>query len=226
MATVMMNIDEIVSKPREIIFQRKAESVIEKMKRRNINGMYCRTTKEAVAQICRMIPEKSVVALGGSVTIMQSGLLDELRRKNVDLLDRYRPGITSAEVEAVMARGMTADIQLMSCNAVTSDGKLVNEDGRGNRVAGLIFGPKKVIMMVGVNKIVSSVEDGITRIREIAAPLNCLRLGLDTPCVHTGFCDDANCFPPERVCSQITIIESNRPKDRLTVVFVGEELGY
>ena len=226
MATVMMNIDEIVSKPREIIFQRKAESVIEKMKRRNINGMYCRTTKEAVAQICRMIPEKSVVALGGSVTIMQTGLVDELRRKNIELLDRYRPGLSPEEIEALMARGMTADVQLMSCNAVTSDGKLVNEDGRGNRVAGLIFGPKKVIMMVGVNKIVSSVEDGITRIREIAAPLNCLRLGLDTPCVHTGFCDDANCFPPERVCSQITIIESNRPKDRLTVVFVGEELGY
>lgn len=226
MATVMMNIDDIVTKPREIIFQRKAESVIEKMKKRNINGIYYRTTKEAVTEICRMIPEKSIVALGGSVTIMQTGLLEELRRKNVELLDRYRPGITPEEVEAVMVRGMTADVQLMSCNAVTSDGKLINEDGRGNRVSGLIFGPKKVIMMVGVNKIVSSVEDGITRIREIAAPLNCLRLGLDTPCVHTGFCDDANCFPPERVCSQITIIESNRPKDRLTVVFVGEELGY
>jgi hypothetical protein len=226
MASVMMNIDEIVAKPREIIFQRKAESVIQNLKKRNINGVYFRTTTEAVAEICRMIPDGATVALGGSVTIMQSGLLDELRRRKVDLLDRYRPGITAEEVEAVMARGMTADIQLMSCNAVTADGKLVNEDGRGNRVAGLIFGPKKVIMMVGVNKIVPTVEDGIKRIREIAAPLNCMRLGLDTPCVRTGFCDDANCLPPERVCSQITIIESNRPKDRLTVVFVGEELGY
>jgi hypothetical protein len=226
MATVMMNIDEIVSKPRELIFQKKAESVIENLKKRNINGLYFRTSKEAVAEICRMIPEGASVALGGSVTIMQTGLLDELRRKNVELLDRYRPGITTEEVEAVMVHGMTADVQVMSCNAVTADGKLVNEDGRGNRVAGLIYGPKKVIMMVGVNKIVPTVEDGITRIREIAAPLNCVRLGLDTPCVHTGFCDDSNCFPPARVCSQITIIESNRVKDRLTVVFVGEELGY
>ncbi len=226
MAPVMMNIEDIVAKPREIVFQRKAESVIQNLKKRNINGIYCRTTKEAVAEVCRMIPEGATVALGGSVTIMQSGLLDELRRKNIDLLDRYRSGITAEEVEAVMARGMTADVQLMSCNAVTSDGKLVNEDGRGNRVAGLIFGPKKVIMMVSVNKIVPSVEDGIKRIREIAAPLNCIRLGLDTPCVRTGFCDDDNCFPPERVCSQITIIESNRQKGRLTVVFVGEELGY
>jgi len=80
--------------------------------------------------------------------------------------------------------------------------------------------------MVGVNKIVRTVEDGITRIREVAAPLNCIRLGLDTPCTRTGFCDDDNCHAPARVCSQITIIESNRVKDRLTVVLVGEELGY
>jgi hypothetical protein len=188
--------------------------------------MYFATAKEAIHEICRSIPEGASVALGGSVTIMQTGLLDELRKKKIELLDRYRPGITNEEVEAVMARGMTADILLMSCNAVTADGKLVNEDGRGNRVAWLIFGPKKVIMMVGVNKIVRTVEDGITRIREIAAPLNAVRLGLDTPCTRTGFCDDGNCHPPQRVCSQISIIESNRAKDRLTVVFVGEELGY
>jgi hypothetical protein len=226
MATVMMNIEDIVSKPREMIFQRKAESVIEKLKKRNINGIYFRSGKAAVEAISGMIPEQATVALGGSVTIMQTGLLDELRRMKIELLDRYRPGITAEEVEELMVRGMTADIQIMSCNAVTADGKLVNEDGRGNRVAGLIYGPKKIIMMVGVNKIVPTMEDAITRIREIAAPLNCIRLGLDTPCVHTGFCDDLNCFPPARVCSQITIIESNRVKDRLNVVFVGEELGY
>ncbi|HTY36726.1 MAG TPA: LUD domain-containing protein, partial [Bacteroidota bacterium] len=133
---------------------------------------------------------------------------------------------TSDEVEKLMVRSMTADVQVMSCNAITADGKLINEDGRGNRVAGLIIGPRKIFMLVGVNKIVSSVEDGIRRIREIAAPLNCVRLGLDTPCVHTGFCDDENCHPPARVCSQLTIIESNRTNDRLNVFFVGDQLGY
>lgn len=226
MATILMDLNQIVTKPREVIFQKKAEHVIENLRKRNINAIYCPGTKEAVAEISRLIPERSTVALGGSVTVMQSGLLDALRKMNVELLDRYRPGITNEEVETVLARGTTADVLLMSCNAVTADGKLVNEDGRGNRVAGLIFGPKKVIMMVGVNKIVRTVEDGITRIREIAAPLNCMRLGLDTPCSRTGFCDDANCHPPGRVCSQISIIESNRVMDRLTVVFVGEELGY
>ncbi len=226
MANIMMDLNQIVTKPRTVIFQKKAECVIENLKKRNINGIYCPSAREAVAEICRLVPERATVALGGSVTVMQSGLLDALRTMNVELLDRYRPGITNEEVESVMARGTTADVLLMSCNAVTADGKLVNEDGRGNRVAGLVFGPKKVIMMVGVNKIVPTVEAGITRIKEIAAPLNCLRLGLDTPCSRTGFCDDGNCHPPERVCSQISIIESNRVKDRITVVFVGEELGY
>lgn len=226
MAEIMMNLNDVVTKPREIIFQKKAEQVIEHLRKRNINGVYVRTAKEAIAEICRLIPDGASVALGGSVTVMASGMLDELRKRRVELLDRYRPGITNEEVETVMARGTTADVLLMSCNAVTADGKLVNEDGRGNRVAGLVFGPKKVIMMVGVNKIVRTVEDGITRIREVAAPLNAVRLGLDTPCTRTGFCDDEKCYPPQRVCSQISIIESNRVKDRLNVVFVGEELGY
>jgi hypothetical protein len=226
MAAIMMDMDQIVTKPREIVFQKKAQCVIENLRKRNINGIYCARTEEAVEKICSLIPDRATVALGGSVTVMQSGLLDALRKMNIELLDRYRPGITNEEVEKVMERGTTADVLLMSCNAITSDGKLINEDGRGNRVAGLVFGPKKVIIMAGVNKIVRTVEDGITRIREIAAPLNCVRLGLDTPCSTTGFCDDTNCLPPARVCSQISIIESNRIKDRLTVVFVGEELGY
>lgn len=226
MANIMMNLNEIVRKPREIIFRKKAETAIESLKKRNINARYCPTATEAVEEICRAIPERSTVALGGSVTVMQSGLLDALRTMNIELLDRYRPGITKEEVEAAMIRGATADVLVMSCNAVTADGKLVNEDGYGNRVAGLVFGPKKVILMVGVNKIVRTLEDAMTRIKEIAAPLNCLRLGYDTPCSRTGFCDDGNCHPPARVCSQISIIESNPVKDRLTVVFVGEELGY
>jgi hypothetical protein len=222
----MMDMNEIVAKPKETIYQRKAEFVVGSLKRRNINAWYCRTAAQAVVEICRLVPPQATVALGGSVSVMQSGLLVALRSLNIELLDRYRPGISNDEVERIMLRGMTADILVASCNAVTADGKLVNEDGRGNRVAGLIFGPRKVILMVGVNKIVSSVEDGLTRIKDIAAPMNCIRLGLDTPCARTGFCDDDNCYAPARVCSQITIIESNRIKDRLNVFLVGEELGY
>jgi hypothetical protein len=226
MANVMTDTHEIVTKPKEIVFQRKAEHVIENLKKRNISAIYCRTCKEAVSEIRKLIPDGATVALGGSVSVIQSGMLDVLRGMNINLLDRYRMGITNEEVEEILRRGVAADVLLMSSNAVTADGKLVNEDGRGNRVAGLIFGPKKVIVMVGVNKIVPTVEDGIARIKNIAAPLNCIRLGADTPCAHTGFCDDANCHAPARVCSQIVITESSRAKDRITVVLVGEELGF
>ena len=226
MSTVMMDLNEIVAKPKEIIYQRKAEFVIENLKKRNINACYHRTAAEAIVEICKLIPQQATVALGGSVSVMQSGLLEALRSMNIELLDRYRPGISNDEVERIMVRSMSADVLVASCNAITADGKLVNEDGRGNRVAGLIFGPRKVILMVGVNKIVPSVERGLARIKDIAAPMNCIRLGLDTPCVRTGFCDEVNCYPPARVCSQITIVESNRPKDRLNVFLVGEELGY
>jgi hypothetical protein len=226
MENVMTDAHEIITKPKEIIFQRKAERVIENLAKRNISAIYCRTCKQAVSEIRKLIPEGATVALGGSVSIIQSGMLDALRSMNIALLDRYRMGITNEEVEEILRRGVAADVLLMSCNAVTVDGKLVNEDGRGNRVAGLIFGPKKVILMVGVNKIVPTVEDAIARIKNIAAPLNCVRLGADTPCARTGFCDDADCHAPARICSQITITESSRTKERITVVLVGEELGY
>jgi hypothetical protein len=226
MANVMTDTHEIITKPREIVFQRKAEHVVENLRKRNISAIYCRTSKEAVGEIRKLIPDGATVALGGSVSVIQSGLLEVLRTMNVNLLDRYRLGITNEEVEEVLRRGVGADVLVMSSNAVTADGKLVNEDGRGNRVAGLIFGPKKVIVLIGVNKIVPTVEDGIARIKNIAAPLNCVRLGADTPCAKTGFCDDDNCHAPSRVCSQIVITESSRAKERITVVLVGEELGY
>jgi hypothetical protein len=221
-----MNLDEIIAKPKEVIFRKKAESIVESLKKRGVGAAYYQTSIEAVGAICRMIPEGATVALGGSVTIMQSGLLDALRRMKITLLDRYRPGITNEEVEEMGLRGMTADVLITSSNAVASDGQIINEDGRGNRVAAMIFGPKKVILMIGINKIVGTVEDGLKRIKEIAAPLNCIRLGVDTPCAQTGFCNDEECHPPARLCSQITIIESNRVKDRMHVVLVGEELGY
>ncbi len=226
MANVLTDAQEIVTKPREVIYRRKAGCVIENLKKRNISALYCQTSKDAIEQVCKLVPAKATVALGGSVSVIQSGLLDVLRTMNIKLLDRYREGITNDEIEEILRQGVSADVLVTSSSAVTADGKLVNEDGRGNRVAGMIFGPKKVILMIGMNKVVPTVDDALTRIKNVAAPLNCIRLGADTPCARTGFCDDANCHAPQRICSQIVIIESNRVKDRITVVLVGEELGY
>ncbi|MBM4159647.1 MAG: lactate utilization protein [Ignavibacteria bacterium] len=226
MANILTDTQEIVMKPKEVIFRRKAEHVVENLKKRNISALYCTTSRDAISEIRKMIPEGSTVALGGSVSVIQSGLLDTLRTMKIKLLDRYREGITNDEVEEILKQGVSADVLVTSSGAVTAEGKLVNEDGRGNRVAGMIFGPKKVIFMVGMNKVVATVDEGLSRIKNVAAPLNCIRLGIDTPCARTGFCDDASCHAPQRICSQIVIIESNRVKDRLTVVLVGQELGY
>lgn len=212
--------------PKGIIFHRKAERVISNLKKRRIEGIYCANSRLAVSEICTRIPERSLVALAGSETILESGLVDALRKLNINLLDRYRAGVTKNKVDEMRLKGLNADIYIASSNAVTADGKLVNMDGIGNRVAGMIFGPKKVILMVGMNKVVNNVEEAIARIKMVAAPMNSIRSGKKTPCARLGFCNDPYCSPPNRICSQLVIIESNMIPDRITVVLVGEDLGY
>jgi hypothetical protein len=212
--------------PKGIIFRQKAEKVIKNLKKHQIEGIYCENSRLAVSEICGLIPERSLVALGGSETILESGLVNALRKLNITLLDRYKTGVTKTEVDEMRFKGLSADVYIASSNAVTADGKLVNMDGIGNRVAGMIFGPKKVILMVGMNKVVNNVEEAITRIKTIAAPLDSIRVGIKTPCSQLGFCNDPYCVPPNRLCNQLVIIESNMFPNRITVVLVGEDLGY
>jgi len=212
--------------PKKAIYRKKAEYVIEGLRERNMNGMYCATKEEAVETICSMIPAGSLVGLGGSVTVVESGLIDALRKMDIRLLDRYKNGITKEETDKMRKESLLSDVFIASSNALTQDGVIVNEDGFGNRVAGMIYGPAKVILIVGMNKVVSSVEAGVDRIKNVVAPVNCIRLNKDTPCAQTGFCDDEECAAPGRICSQLVIIESNSVKDRINVVLVGEELGF
>ena len=204
----------------------KAKRVIENLAKRNITGMYVDSCREACDAVRQMIPKNSLVGLGGSTTLIESGILNTLREMEIRLLDRYSEGISSAEIHEMRHKGLTADVFLASANAITLDGRLVNEDGIGNRVAAMCFGPPKVIIVAGVNKIVNDVEEGVRRIKTIAAPANCLRFGTDTPCSRTGVCDDDNCRPPTRICSQICIIENDFSPDRIHVILIGEELGF
>ncbi len=222
----MTNLQEIFVTPRQLTFQRQAEHIITNLNKRNINGTYFGTKEDAVNYIASLVPERSIVALGGSVTVIQSGLLDRLRTMNINLIDRYRDGLTKEEIDEQRKRSRLSDVLIASSNAITIDGKIVNEDGFGNRVAAMIAGPSKVILMIGMNKIVPTVEAAIARIKNVAAPLNCVRLGKDTPCARTGFCDDEQCVQPERICSFIVTIESCAYTNRMNVVLVGEELGY
>ncbi len=209
-----------------------AQSVIASLKRNNMAAWFVTGRKEALAQVLALIPEGSSIGLGDSVTVAEIGAMDWLRRETKQgkyrLFDRYRKGITPEDIEddgLNKYRALTADVFLTGANAVTLDGKLVYIDGAGTRVAPLLFGPKKVIVVVGTNKIVRDVEEGVRRTKDIAAPLNARRHGLNSlPCVKAGKCID--CSRPERICNYTVIVEKAREKGRINVVLVGEKLGF
>ncbi len=204
----------------------QAGHIIKNFKKRGIDGIYCASSAEAVREICSRIPAGALVGLGGSETIIESGLLDALRRMDLRLLDRYKEGVSKDEVDEMRLQGLRSDVFIMSSNAVSADGRLVNIDGTGNRAAALIFGPKKVIVLAGMNKAAPDLEAAIARARNTAAPANSLRVGVDTPCSHTGFCQDPHCQPPHRICCQLVVTEAGMTPGRLLVVLVGEALGY
>lgn len=212
--------------PKKKIYQEKAIKVIENLKKRNMVGIYYESSQQAVEEIIKMIPKGSLVGLGGSETIIESGLIDELRKSDIRLLDRYKKGLSKEEINKMRREALMSDVFITSSNAVTVDGKLVNIDGTGNRVAAMIYGPLKVLFLVGMNKVVRTLEDAISRIRNHTAPLNAVRVGVETPCFHLGYCDEPNCFPPKRICNQVVIIEANPTPNRIMVVLVGEELGF
>lgn len=210
----------------ELFYQKQTEKIIQALERRYITGIYAPTKEEAIRLVMKEIPSGATVGLGGSTTVLESGLVDELRKGDLHLLDRYQPDLTREQVYELRLKNLRADVFISSTNAITLDGELVNIDGMGNRVAAMLFGPSKVIIIAGVNKIVEDVEAGIRRIKTIVAPMNCLRLGRNTPCAQTGVCDEYACHLPERICNKIAVIENEQKKGRTMVVLVGEPLGY
>lgn len=180
---------------------------------------------EALVEALKLIPEKAKVGIGGSVTVREVGLVQELSKRGNEVLENWSRKVTPEEDMTIRKGHLTCDIFITSSNAITEDGKLVNIDGMGNRVASMIFGPKKVIVIAGINKIVKEVHAGIDRIRNIAAPMNVKRAGGTTPCV-TDVCDLEKCQPPNRHCHVITIIEKIPVKTDTTIILVKEELGF
>jgi hypothetical protein len=211
---------------KKINYQLQAETIIKNLKKRGIDGVYCENSAQAVEAIRHMIPAGSLVGLGGSETIIESGLVNALRRMDIRLLDRYKEGVRKDEVDEMRRQGLSADIFICSSNAITADGKLVNIDGTGNRVAAMIYGPKKVIVITGMNKVVPDLDAAIARVRNTAAPANSLRINAETPCSKTGFCQDPHCCPPHRICCQLVVTEASMTPGRIFVCLVGETLGY
>jgi len=214
-----------------VLLQREklAAHLIKQLAHRRIAASYCATASEAKAELLGLIPSPASVVRCGSESAARLGLWDAIRAlPGVTLLDPYAPGIAPAEGLELRRQGLLADVMVASSNALTLDGRLVNLDGTSNRVAGMLFGPKKVLLLVGMNKVVADLEAAYARIRTVAAPANNIRLagaiGLKNPCVEDGRCH--NCRSETRICNSWVVIEGSSVKDRIHVVLVGEDLGY
>ena len=204
--------------------QLRAQQLIQALKQRNMEASYAATKEEALEQALAWVPEGSCIGWGGSVSIDAIGLKDAVRQGNYRVIDRDTAA--NAEEKEAMYRRILADCDyfLTSTNAISQDGVLVNIDGTANRLAAMCYGPRHVLYIVGMNKVVATAEDALHRARNEAAPINAMRFGLKTPCSKTGCCYD--CKSPDTVCWQILFTRFNHVPGRVKVILVDDSLGY
>lgn len=201
-----------------------AEQVIKNLKKRHMDGYYCKTPQEAVSLASSLMAAGSSVTWGGCMTMKEIGLLDEIKsRHDLVVMDRADAN-NPEEVEALYRKAFSADTFIMSANAITLDGELLNIDGTGNRVAALIYGPKQVLVIAGMNKVCKDLDEAMTRVRNIASPPNCIRLDKKTPCASTGVCGD--CLSADCICNQIVTTRNSRDPQRIKVILVEGSWGF
>ncbi|MFZ5651874.1 MAG: lactate utilization protein [Bacillota bacterium] len=203
----------------------RAERVVAALKKNLFEALYIPTGEQAVEEIMKRIPEAASVGVGGSLTLRQLGVVDLLKKRGHEVYDHWQPGLDPGEVNKMRRGQLTSDVFLSSTNAVTAEGHLVNIDGVGNRVASMTFGPGKVIVVAGINKIVRDQKSAMERIKNEVAPLNFTRLNFATPCTKTTFCSD--CSSPARGC-KVTVVTEVKPGGipEFLVIIIGERLGF
>ncbi len=211
---------------------KRTEKVISALEKNNMAVFYAESKNDIVEIVKGIVQKGKTVSCGGSETLKECGVSDLLKSGYYNFLDRSAPGITQDGIKEVYAKTFTCDAYFMSANAVTLTGELYNVDGNSNRVSAFIYGPEKVICIVGANKIVEDIPAAIRRVKQIAAPLNVKRLGLDTPCAKTGQCCKidggigSGCDSKDRVCITFTATGFQRKKDRINVIICKDSLGY
>ena len=207
--------DEMVKKRNE----RLAQTVIKGLQSRNMSGYYAADKEEALKKALELIPEGSSIAMGGCRSAHEIGLIKTLEAGNYNYIDRDK-----MDARAGLLAAYDADIFLSSANAITSDGVMVNIDGNSNRVSCIAQGPRKVVFIVGLNKVCADIDDAMKRARNIAAPCNAQRFDIKTPCKETGKCFD--CKSPDTICCQFLITRYSKHTDRIHVILVNEDLGF
>ena len=208
--------DSFVFKRNELL----AQKTIKGLNSRNMSGYYAASKEEALRLALELIPEGSQVTMGGGMSVHEIGLVQALKEGKYDFIDRDE----IADKRAAMLAAYDADVFLSSVNAMTDDGVLINIDGNANRVSAIAQGPKKVVFIVGMNKVCSDEDAAMKRARNLAAPANVQRFGLNTPCAKTGTC--ANCKSPDTICCQFLITRFSRHEGRIHVILVNDELGF
>lgn len=208
--------------PKKKMYDKSGPRVAAALHKRNMEGYYCSTADEAVEKVLELIPAGDVVSWGGVATVDELGIKERLRHRGQPVIDRDTAH-TPEERMAMLHQALTCDTFLMSSNAISEDGQLVNIDGMGNRVAALCFGPKQVIVVAGMNKVAADLDGAIARARHIAAPANAQRFNGKTPCSANGQC--ADCTSPDCICAQMVVTRFCKVPGRIKVVLVGEELG-
>ena len=204
-------------------YENLAKTIIKNLEKRQMKGYYCPDKESAIKKALELIHKVASICYGGYMTIIENGLLDEIQNVNYNLIIREN-ATNLDEQKKLYSEICSSDYFLMSTNAITLNGELINIDGRGNRVAFLCFGPQNVLILAGMNKVVTDVESGFKRARDIAAPPNAIRLDRKTPCAITGKCED--CYSPDCMCSQFVVTRRSGIPNRIKVILIGEELGY
>ena len=212
-----------MSNPRKEAFEITAQTLIKNLEKRGMQGYFCEDSQSAVELVKQFVSEGSSIGWGGTLTFEETGVKNALEEGNYVMLDRTKVN-GPAQMEEIVQRHLACDTFFMSTNAITTKGELVNIDGNCNRLACLLYGPKQVILLVGMNKVVRSIDDAVDRIQTLACPPNAIRLGYDTPCAKVGVC--GNCHNDDCMCCNIVITRHNRLKGRIKVILIAEELGF
>lgn len=209
--------------PIETRNERLAQKMIKNLERRHFEACYCKTSEEAVKKVLELIPEGSSITWGGSATIRETGITKALHEGNYIVMDRDEAPDREAAQE-IYRKAFCCDYYLSSANAISEDGVIVNIDGNGNRVAAITFGPKKVIFVIGMNKVAQDVQSALARARSTASPINAARFDIKTPCQADGMCH--NCNSAECICNYIHFMRNSHPAGRHIVILLGEDKGF
>ena len=206
------------------INEKKIERTIVNLEKNNIKAYYAKSDDEIFQTIKDIVKDGETVSVGGSMTLFETKIIDFLRSGRYNFLDRYKENLTQTDLKEIYRKSFSANTYFASANEITEEGEIFNVDGNGNRVAAILYGPDKVILIVGVNKIVKNIDEAIKRNKDISGPANAKRLNLQTPCAKVGYCMD--CESKDRICCEYTVIKRQRNENRIHVIFVNDNLGF